>query len=834
MGAWFRVETIVVAAALMTAGCGKGGDSGPPETLEDALMNLGVELTDEPRVDPQGEALPDDYAPLGPAASFGEPEEFSDEGALNRTDEILFVGLPVTKGGPATTLVELSGVEISGDFDPVYGTASVLHSVPDDDAPWVGELGLLDATAGDVDADGLDETIVAYVDTSVADRTVHLRVIDDLEGSFAEVDDPVGDGNDLSWLAVTTADVDGDGAAEVVLGVATRTAAELWILAESDGDWTQTATIPLDVLVSGDHTIRLVLSAGNLDYDNGIELGVVVNESTSKGTTSRYAVFDDGRASFAELDGGTIEATSGATRVAGVGHISFGDVDGDGLQEVVLGGLTDIGRCTDSGLEGLLAVLDDARNGLGPLASIVFDPWDGFRQCPAFAAWRLEHMFAGTVDLDGDGLHELYANQYVFEDLATSPTLFRLDTPGLDDAYLLDDTDDAGQGITYDTVAVATGDVTGDGRENLLVYAQHHRNLPVFGMSQIAEVGFDQLSEVPTSRRENLGNRVGTVLVPTNVDMDGPALIYGEGSHTLVFTEPVIVAALAAAPCAEGVGQNVDACSTSFGTAESAGVDASLTVSVRAGIHASVKTGGNVPLVGEVGAEFKKSVTLTASLSAGISYTVEKSQVFTAGPLEDAVVFTTIPYDQYTYAILSHPDPELVGGEVVVSLPREPLILKVERSFYNANVIGENVAISSNVFDHTVGDVSTYPSASRKDSLLGTYGGLENGPIGVGEGNGSSGLSIEVGQEVSAGGTLGIEVERSVEVTGGRVMAGYSVGYGVEASLTLTSGSSTTYSVTVGDLSSDTFIDHQYAYGIFTYVQGIDDQEFEVVNFWVE
>ena len=80
----------------------------------------------------------------------------------------------------------------------------------------------------------------------------------------------------------------------------------------------------------------------------------------------------------------------------------------------------------------------------------------------------------------------------------------------------------------------------------------------------------------------------------------------------------------------------------------------------------------------------------------------------------------------------------------------------------------------------------------------------------------------------------GLELGESVDVTAGPAMAGYSVGYGVSASLTITSGSSTSYSVTVGDLSAETFADNQYSYGMFTYVQPVADQEFEVINFWVE
>ena len=198
-------------------------------------------------------------------------------------------------------------------------------------------------------------------------------------------------------------------------------------------------------------------------------------------------------------------------------------------------------------------------------------------------------------------------------------------------------------------------------------------------------------------------------------------------------------------------------------------------------------TEAKLPIVGGVEAEFKKSVTLSASLSAGIAYTVEKSRTFTTGSLEDDVVFTTIPYDRYTYTILSHPDPDLVGGAVVVSLPREPIILKVDRDFYNDNVTESSIQIDGAIFDHVPGDLSSYPSSACKNQLLGQYGGLKNGPISVGQGSGSSGLEIAVTTEVSAGGSLGIGYERSVEVTVGPAMAGFSVGYGAEASLTVSS-----------------------------------------------
>lgn len=161
-------------------------------------------------------------------------------------------------------------------------------------------------------------------------------------------------------------------------------------------------------------------------------------------------------------------------------------------------------------------------------------------------------------------------------------------------------------------------------------------------------------------------------------------------------------------------------------------------------------------------------------------------------------------------------------------------MLKVEREFYNASIVEASFPIGDNVFSHTVGDVESYPSAGEKNSLLSQYGGLENGPISVGQSEGSDGLGIDVSTAISLGASLGVEYEESVDVTAGPALTGYSVGYGVSASLTITSGASTSYSVTVGDLSAEAFADNQYSYGMFTYVQPVGGQEFEVINFWVE
>jgi hypothetical protein len=831
-------------------GGGAGGDRGAIDTLEKSLNVLGVDTTATDRVDPDQDSLPDDYSPLGSSASFGSPDDFSDETGANKTDEIFIVNAAVDGGANRLNLVEQLGVQINGDGSINPGTTSVLRDFSDEGNGWIDETqggdsdnqqGLRDVEAGDVDEDGLEEIVVVFVDTSAADRVVKIKIIEDMEDGYLEIEETIADGDDVLDVSIATGDFNGNGADQVAVVLTKEGSSELLIVTpQSGGNGERASNFTVDVALSQtlEHSLESALdtveiASGNLDYDNPNELVLVVNELLTNplGGVATYYVYDDQNTGFELLDSNLVSGTDGQAYVARQADVTVGDIDGDGLDEVVFAGLTDFGTSCDDEYDAIVTALDDAKHGLEPLSAKFFEPF--FSQCPAFGPWRLRFIHVNAFDLDGDGFAEVQANQFVFEDLVDTGA-FGEPIYEMPEDIFVDGDSDASAYITSASTSIVTGDVTGDGRENILVYTPWQRDVRIFGLSNIETVGFAELSRITASSGANTQSEVGPLLVPVNVDMDSPVLKYSDGEYELVFTEPVLIAVMAAAPCGEGIGQNTDACSVSFGQTESSTVDASITVSVKAGIHASVKTGANVPFVGDVGAEFKQSITFSASVSAGIAYTVEKSRVFSTGPLEDGVIFTTIPYDRYTYKILSHPDPELVGGEVVVSLPREPIMLKVERGFYNASIVEVSIPIDTNVFSHTVGNVQSYPSVGEKNMLLSEFGGLENGPISVGQGGGSDGLGIDVSTAISAGASLGIEIETSVDVTAGPAMVGFSVGYGVSASLTVTSGTSTSYSVTVGDLSAESFPDNQYSYGMFTYVQTVEDQEFEVINFWVE
>ncbi|MGB5348133.1 MAG: hypothetical protein WBN10_00945 [Polyangiales bacterium] len=844
---------LVACSGSSSDGNGGSGGAGGVSGLEQSLNVLGVDTTQTDRVDPEQDELPDDYSPLGSSAAFGSPDEFSDESGANKTDEILLVNATVDGGDPRVNLVEQVGVQIDGDGSVNPGSTSVLHTLSDEGNPWIddgvsssgdtdNQRALRDVEAGDVDDDGLEEIVIVFVDTSAVDRLVKIKVIEDMEDGYQELEETIADGDGVMDVSIATGDFNGDGADQVVVVLTKDAESELLFLTpQSGGDGEPASRYTVDEEASKvlahvtEATLDTVeIATGNLDYDNPDELAVVVNEyiGTPSQGVATYYVYDDEKRDFAALDSGNVSGTDGQAYVARQADVTIGDVDGDGIEEVIFAGLTEFGTsCNGSDYGAILTVLDDAKHDLVPLSAKFFEPF--FSKCPAFGPWRLRFIHVNALDLDGDSIDEVQANQFIWEDLAATGS-FGEPNWEMPENIFVDEDSDASVYITSATTSIEAGDVTGDGRENILTYTQSQGDVLIFGLSMIETVGFTELSRIEASSSANSQTRVGPLLVPVNVDMDSPVLKYSDGMYQLVFTEPIVVAVMAAAPCGEGIGQNTAACSVSFGQSESSMIDASITVSVKASAHVGVKTAANIPFVGEVGSDFKKTVTVTASLSAGASYVVEKSRVFTTGPLEDGVVFTTIPYDRYTYKILSHPDPELVGGEVVVSLPREPIMLKVEREFYNASIVEASFPIDGNVFSHTVGDIESYPSVSEKNSLLSEYDGLENGPISVGQGEGSDGLGIDVSSAISLGASLGVEYEESVDVTAGPALAGYSVGYGASASLTISSGASTSYSVTVGDLDAENFAANQYSYGMFTYVQPVSGQEFEVINFWVE
>ena len=840
-------------------GGGPGGDTGdngdtgggpqPSDPIADTLGTLGVDTAATPRRAPDGSELGDD-APLGASASLGEPTPFTNESGAHPHMELVLATTGFAGSSLDVRKIENAAVTPTGTIE--YGSETILAdlssgndwALPDYDHSNQFQTRRAVA-AGDLDGDGFDEIAAIFVDES--DDVLKVRVFEDAAAGFTARTSTVAAGADVRSLALIAYDANGDGIDDLVAAISYDDRVELVALTGSPSTSyaiDASSTITLDQQLAGS-LLYVRMDAGQLDYDQGLELGVVVNEATGSSSglsgLATYYLFDDANAGRALLRSGSVQANVGGIVAAAAADIKLANVDGDGLAEVILAGATNLAWGCGDDFRALLIALDDKTNGFTQLGATVENLF--YQNCPAFSSWRRFFVFLTTPDLDGDGVHEIVANQLVFDNFVNAAPFTKLEGVELPSTAFLDSNPDPGQRMSVATMEMIAADVTGDGRQNVLLYHQNRTTIPVWGISAVSSIGVNgwaQLSEIDIPGTTNSQGTARPILVPANVDADGPVLKYGAGSHELIFTEPLIIAAMAAPPCQEGIAQNLGACVTRFGQGTSTGVDASLTVTVKASVTAGIDASVNVPFVGDVGVEMRKTVTATASAWAGAAYTVEKTVTYTSGSLEDAVVFTSIPYDIYRYDIVSHPDPELVGMQVVIRVPREPVTMIAERGFFNDALPSDATPIGSNVFDHTPGDVSSYPSEARKNSLRSQFGGalglgfIEFGPSGVGQGSGDTELEIAVSNAISAGGSLGIEYEKSVEATAGVGIAGFSVGYGAEAALSITSGSQTTYTGVVGSISAADFAANAYSWGMFTYVQGVDGQRFEVINYWVE
>src|SRR5690606_20162802 len=113
-----------------------------------------------------------------------------------------------------------------------------------------------------------------------------------------------------------------------------------------------------------DSLIYVRLAPGQLDYDNGVELAVIVNEvAGSLGSRSGLAtlyVYDDAAAGRQLLDSRTIQANVNGIVVAEAADVALDDIDGDGLDEIVIAGATNLAEQCEDDFGALLLAFDDA------------------------------------------------------------------------------------------------------------------------------------------------------------------------------------------------------------------------------------------------------------------------------------------------------------------------------------------------------------------------------------------------------------------------------------------------------------------------------------------
>lgn len=812
------LPALLAVATLLTACGGGGGGSTPgagvqrPAALEGTLNQLGVNTATSARQVAPGVAAPASYLPLGPKPP------------LNKTSELVLFGTGLSSPALSNPAIVL---ELTGSTGQAVST--MLHAETATNMPWAAETrnmfalpGTMRApAAGDFDGDGLDET--AFVWSSANDTRV--RLVDDQTDGFTASEQFLQRDPLVTHLAAAAGDLDGDGDDELVIAMVKNAQAVVRVYRRDATTWVLAAPERTFTPLLANSAMAFDLATGNLDLDPGVELAIGISETQDQTGRARAVVLDDLSANFVVLREQPFEGRDGLGLLhAGfTADVAIGDFDADLIGEVAIAGVTGFASQCEA-VPYFAMLLDDATRGLAVQQG---HSWQQFPAgCGSGDDWRVRFAHCNAVELDGDPFPELVVNTHVFDDFRTQRWNQRW---SLSTDLLWNDSTGWYERCT---ATMAVGDFTGDGREDLAFYRQDRAQIEVWSLPQTA-TGLTRTRNIAVPNR-NAQTPINPVLLAANVDTDSPVLKYSDASYKLIYSEPIVLAALAAPPARSGIGQNVGACFTAFGNTNTTVTERERSLTFSASASIGINLDGGPITQSEF--QLKATVTAAATASSGSAYELSKTIVFTSAPTEDTVVFTCVPIDRYSYTVVSHPDAAMIGQLLHVDLPRTPITLQAERSFYNASVQLGDQLVDDAVFQHTVGDLTTYPTRARKNEILLQRGGLQIGPQSVGQGGGSTEVTLQVGREVSSGGALAVGFEISMEATAGAVLAGVSVGVETTNTWRISSGSSTTYTGVVGAIDAANFAANRYSFGLFTYVHRdpITLQQFQVLNYWVE
>lgn len=828
-----RAATVVsLSAFVLFAACGGGGGggggAGPTSDLEGALNTLGVDTTKTPRQSAPGLSMEASTSPLGNKPKLALTNELllcniGLAGAINNDAPLLLA--EVTDANGAATLDLLHGQDagqipflpnVGGQFDYPQAKSAVV--------------------AADLDGNGLDEIVFVYQD-GIETR---VRSYGDMTNGFAQTDVQLAANGSVTDVAAVATDFDLDGIDDLVVGLVAGGAAKVTMWRR---EGTAYVRVGPEVEVLPDlppSLMSLQLAAGNIDQDAGPEIVLAIQERNSNTGSARCVVFDDLQNGFATLRSEQfVERDQNQTlRTAFSCSVAMGDIDGDGLDEIVLGGVVEFASGCNTPML-VLAAYDDKEHQFGLLGGTAHAFSRSLSGCNSPTNRYVRTVHVKLFDLDNDGVDELAANIDVFDDFVNAAPFTSMANWRLPNEAMWQSTSSSSL-FDRNTSSFVVGDFTGDDYEDIATYYQssasatsQYEEVRIYGITALS----NDIQELRAIRCVNNNPVLGVahpMLLPVNVDLDSPVLSYSQAEYKLVFSEPVVLAALAAPPTQAGIGQNVAGSYTAFGNTTSTTSERERSVTFSASVSVGVNLDGGALTQSEF--ELKDTLTVAGSRTRGSAYELSKTILFTSAPTEDLVVFTSVPVDQYAYTILSHPDPTLIGSKVLVNYPREPVTMQAERGFFNDAVPANAVHIDESVFTHKIGEVASYPTSAQKNALLGLNNGLQVGPIGVGQGGGTTEVTLQVGTSISSGGSLAVSYEREMQATAGGVLGGVSVGVGTESTWRITSGQSTTYTGVIGAIEAANFAANRYSYGLFTYVHRdpATRQQYQVLNYWIE
>jgi hypothetical protein len=794
-----RSALLAGALAALALGCGSGGDAPPPPPEGDVLDQLGVKKTEAPRAD--GAVV----HPLGkPFATY------------RKRSELYFSGFHVWDAalpGLAGKHQGLLDDKLNATGGATRGYAPLASAVDDD---WTRYPAT--SVAADVDGDGREEVVVLYAADS---GQAFLRLVRRTGPGVYEQSQEFALGAmartryayyAFEKLQLAAGDLDGDGADELVMVVGNTLYLEDFV----QGGFTRVAQ---QAFRNGAEAQITAVAVGNVDDDPAPEI-VVADGVNAQVNSGSYYVYE-WRAPRLVLEAGgpdspIMERSDLVDRHGFVtARVAIGDLDDDGLNEVIFAGDT---------LTNLISVavyeFDQARRAYRVVTSERFGYGGG--------NWADQYLPVAAV-FEADG------RQTKRKELLVYRSILALDDAGrlvhrFAGLYLGDPWLDK----------VAVGDVTGDGEDEVIFASSDDAtSLQIWGFESGTFRKLDVLDLDPRYYAD--GVSVGAVTVcPVNIDDDSTVLRF-TGQYELLYSQPQLVAVVASPPYYAG--QDTSAGSTYFGWSEGGGQQTGSALGVTAGL--SVGFSVETPFWGsaasaEVKLNLDTSLDWTSATTS--SWTAYAGVPFAAGAAN--VVFTSTPLDVFYYEVASSPVEGQAGELMTIQVPRTPRILSLPVGAYNAAVEGPYrvpAALQAELED-ALGNPSRYPSRAEMlahftgdPPATGGFRTPDSLMLGLVPGGSPAAFGLELGVETTNGTEFNLNVGLEAQVVTSGVLVGGRAGfhYGYSQSESISTGTvieGVVPAIPAGRPASDA-----YKVGLFAYREARPDGgQFVVVNYWYE
>lgn len=649
--------------------------------------------------------------------------------------------------------------------------------------------------AGDFDGDTKDE--IVFLSTDNDDDDLNGWVWDDVNALVPFKNMKYWDANDdTSNPQIATGDIDGDGRDEIIFAGTDNDNDDLNAWAFDDALNSIEPFAELYHWNANDNLKEVDVCTGDADGDGCDE--IIFTGVTGSGVV--YKIFDDANHDFALLKQKTYSDGYLSTQVAS------GDIDGDKLDEfIIVGATTYDGDII--GNKGLFVyIIGDVSNNFN-----MIDSWSN----PASTC----KPYVASGDFDGD----------YFDEIAIV----------------------TGGWNGYDVKAWFYDDETTDfAFIRNWVEPGYHPNLA------LGEINLDGLCEVivvcadASDAEDNNGyvleNITGTFSwthpIDHNDGSDLPCVVCGDfdgdgihiqytGNSWESTTQPIPVVVMACAPLIRHISQNYVMSGTTFGYDEHEGIQESKEVGSSISAAISYESGDPFGAL---------KVSMSATLSDEFSRTHTNSSMVTYGMVhvngypDDSIIFQKVTYKHYLYTITSHIDSLMIGQNITLDIPDNVSVIKTSIDYFN--IFYNTAHLNINVFNHTAGDVRTYPSADQKNALITQYHGLASDLATVGQGNGYTTAILNLAEEVSTSemNQTGYSMQMGLSLGG----IGFTGSYGWSEGdmYSIITGASTSYDGSVGDIADpEEYNTYKYDFGLFVYnYKPNPNIAYQVINYWVE